>query len=50
MASEGTTGESGEAGTDEEGSQADAAIQAIFDIIDRYYKGLKREEEGMGVD
>ncbi len=25
-------------------------IRDIFDIIERYYKGLKREDEGMGVD
>lgn len=25
-------------------------VEEIFRIIDRYYKGLKREEEGMGAD
>lgn len=25
-------------------------VQAIFDIIDKYYEGLEREDEGMGVD
>lgn len=25
-------------------------VEAIFAIIDRYYEGLKREKEGMGVD
>lgn len=25
-------------------------VREIFDIIERYYKGLKREDEGMGVD
>ncbi len=32
--------------TDEE----NGPIQEIFAIIDRYYKGLKREKEGMGVE
>lgn len=30
--------------------ETDDPVKAIFRIIDRYYEGLKREEEGMGVD
>jgi hypothetical protein len=33
----------------EQGGETDP-VQAIFDIIDRYYEGVEREDEGMGVD
>lgn len=34
--------------TDDTDADDKDPVDAIFDIIDRYYEGLKREEEGMG--
>lgn len=31
-----------------EDDEADDPIEAIYEIIDRYYEGLTREDEGMG--
>lgn len=32
----------------EDQEEEDGPVAEIFRIIDRYYEGLKREEEGMG--
>ncbi len=36
--------------TDERDEADSDPVEDIFDIIDRYYEGLKREQEGMGAD
>lgn len=33
---------------EEDDSADEDPVEEIFEIIDRYYEGLKREEEGMG--
>lgn len=41
------------AGSDKDGDSEEAEdgpVREIFEIIERYYRGLKRETEGMGVD
>lgn len=34
--------------TEERDEGKEDPVEEIFDIIARYYRGLKREEEGMG--
>lgn len=35
---------------EQDGDDGSDPVEDIFAIIDRYYEGLKREDEGMGAD
>lgn len=40
----------GDDSSDDNGEEEKDPVEEIFEIIDRYYKGLTREKEGMGAD